>query len=363
MKVIHIHDLVNTGGSEMLTLDICKNVTENMFEVIFVSLKQGGTLQPEFEKLPSTKCVFLDRKNRFDITVILQLRKVIVQNDVKIIHSHSAIASLYVYFATLFLKVKHIYHVHGYSSKLSLGTSVSIKFAVRYADYLLTVSNSFRDILQTNKVFKGKVISIIPNGIAFSKLQPVKPTIRQELGLSDNTIIFGMVGSFNWGRDQLFICSLLPELLKKHPNAIYLFIGAKTKTCPEYYDRCIQFCIDNKINDRVYFLGKRTDVNALLDGIDYFLYATVNDSFGLAVVEAMYKNKPVIVNDTSPMLEITNQGKSAFVFKTLNKEDCLCKIEEALNNKNEIKTRDWVIEKYSIEKFIEELNTYYENII
>jgi|GEM_PF-626599 len=66
----------------------------------------------------------------------------------------------------------------------------------------------------------------------------------------------------------------------------------------------------------VEFLGHRDDVPTLLATADIFLYWSTQDTFGLAVAEAMAAGLPVVVNDYGPFRELVTDRKDGFLTKS-----------------------------------------------
>ena len=54
------------------------------------------------------------------------------------------------------------------------------------------------------------------------------------------------------------------------------------------------------ILDKVAFLGRRTDINDLLQAMDAFLMPSLYEGFSLAALEAMASGLPIYLSDTIP---------------------------------------------------------------
>ena len=177
-----------------------------------------------------------------------------------------------------------------------------------------------------------------------------------------------MIGNFyNNGRDQLTICKALPDIFKKYPNIHFAFIGGHSDKEPYFFNECFNLCKSNNILDRTHFVGLRSDVNDILNSLDIFVFSSNHDTFGIAVVEAMLSNLPVIVNDIAPLIEVTGNGKYAKVFRSKNIEDLKIKIIEIIENptyrtKLSEKGKIWARNKFSIENYISDLKNLYSNI-
>lgn len=207
------------------------------------------------------------------------------------------------------------------------------------------------------------------NGINFSKFETplnlnAKINLRKELKVQDSTLLMGMVGNFNEGRDQLTICRFLNLLNEQAVDFHFVFVGKRVESTAQRYDDCVSFCQKNNLSERVTFAGVRNDVPAFLSELDAFIYSTEHDTFGIAVVEAIASGAQVFVNDWEVMNEITEEGKLALIYKTKDENDLLEKFMLFLQQKDEYVRKakvsaEIVREKYSIEKHIENLKSVY----
>jgi glycosyltransferase involved in cell wall biosynthesis len=173
---------------------------------------------------------------------------------------------------------------------------------------------------------------VVYNGIDFSKFdkQYDVPDFLKEIDVTKPKIIkMAMVGNFVGVRSQIFLCHVLKQFKNRGIPFCFYFIGKKSDSEPELYDNCVSFCRENGLYDTsVFFIGSRGDVPAILQHVDAFVYSTNRDTFGIAVIEAVAAGLPTIVNDWSVMKEVTDNGKLASLYKTLDVDDCTDKMEE-----------------------------------
>ena len=111
----------------------------------------------------------------------------------------------------------------------------------------------------------------------------------------------------------------LPRLAKVFssvPNAHFVFAVGTFEDSTGLLEGCRDICRQHNIQDRVHFLGKRSDISNILHSLDVYVHSSVNESQGIAVVEAMLAGSPVIVSDIGALLEVTNNGDCALVFRT-----------------------------------------------
>ena len=129
----------------------------------------------------------------------------------------------------------------------------------------------------------------------------------------------------------------------------------------------MNFCIENKIIERVHFLGARSDVPDVLDALDLFVFSSLHEGLPVAVSEAMLAKVPMIVSDIEPLLEASNNGEFAEVFEVKNAEMLSEKILKLLKDKTlreELASRahEFAKENFSIEAHLRQLKKLYESL-
>jgi len=68
------------------------------------------------------------------------------------------------------------------------------------------------------------------------------------------------------------------------------------------------------VSDRVVFLGKQEQVAELLTWSDVFVLPSLQESFGLAALEAMAARVPVVATRVGGLPEVVGEGESGFLF-------------------------------------------------
>jgi len=363
MKVIQLFGSLNHGGAEILTLDVCKQFPDEIGEQILVTYR-GGSLEDTFNEhnIPFNKI----SKGFMGFHLMRQLRKLIREYDVSIIHSHKSLDTIYSKVASFGYPVKVVQTVH------SLGYGYMYNILRRIinimVDQTMFVS---QDILiryrKHNKLPKN--YSVLYNGIDMSKFNVHSKNcahIYSELNISEGSIIAGMIGNFNSGRDHLTVCKALNEIIPTNPHVHFIFVGGAQNL--EFEAICKHYCEVNNIIKNIHFLGSRTDVPKILNALDIFVYSSNSDTFGIAVVEAMMSGIPVIVNDLDVFKEITDNGAFAQLYRTKDVTDLAEKIEDYIKHPEKRKElgekgQAWAMEKFTIERHVNQLTEIYNSVL
>jgi glycosyltransferase involved in cell wall biosynthesis len=138
---------------------------------------------------------------------------------------------------------------------------------------------------------------------------PDRERARALLDLAPDERAIGIVGRLQPWKGQHLLLRAAPEVLARFPRARILVIGDAVGGFSATYPAELRaLAADLRIDQRVTFLGHRTDVPALLPGLDVFTMASVAEPFGLVTVEAMAAGVPVVATRTGGTPEIVTDG-------------------------------------------------------
>ena len=138
---------------------------------------------------------------------------------------------------------------------------------------------------------------VIQNGIAFSDYQYRKESaeeIRQRYGLEGKFVI-GHVGHYVSVKNQAFLISLMPEVVKKRPNAILLMFGEGEDR--GYLSTLIHA---NGLEERVRLMGNVRDICKVLSSFDLFVFPSLYEGTPIALIEAQANGLPCLISDCIP---------------------------------------------------------------
>lgn len=367
MKVIHLLDSLNRGGTEILILDVCRNAKANDLDLTFVTTGEG-TLKEDFRN-SGVEFIELKRKLPIDIKIIFQLKKIIKSRKIDIIHTHQAVEAIHAYFAAKGTKTKIFLTHHGFiPDKKNLH---ALRLLLPKIKQNVVVSKSllrwYREELNLNFPQNTQVIY---NGVDSEKLIWNGEKLKIELNLPESSLLCGMIANFyrDPRKDQLTVCRALPKFFTEVENSYFVFVGKTESGAEDKFEKCVEFCKENKISDRVYFLGARSDVPKTLNSLDIFVLSSIHEGLGIAFLEAMLSEIPCVLSDIEPLKEVSKNGEYAEIFETQNAEDLAEKlIKLAVNRKFRLelakKSKIYAEEKFSIEAHIANLKNLYESEI
>lgn len=365
MKVAYLLGSLNRGGAETLLLDVFKNASKAPFEMICIHRRGGAFLDEYYAAGPKMICC---TPKRFGLLRYLwQLRQRLLRENISIVHAQQSIDCIYARLAAIGTGIRVVETIHSYDLGLGRYHKIIRKLSIYLADTVCFVSKAQKDYYIKNyRIKQLDKLHVAYNGIDFSKFDNINKDERMR-GFEDERVKLCTVGNFVRGRSQKVIVKAI-EVLKERgiSDFDFYFIGRKDNAQAWRYDECVHFCEENQLTN-VHFLGARSDVPSLLWQMDGFVYSSIHDTFGIAVVEAIAAGLPIVVNDWDVMKEVCGEENAGIrYFKTNDAADSADKIADLVSNLESSKKAAEanalrVREQYSIERHIQRLTDVYSD--
>ena len=118
--------------------------------------------------------------------------------------------------------------------------------------------------------------------------------VRHELNL-EGVYTLGHVGNFTQPKNHSFLLEIFTALLKKEPDTVLLLVGGG-----EGMSKMQEKAQELGIAEHVRFLGVRSDVADLMQAMDVFVFPSLYEGLGIALIEAQAAGLPCVVSDTIP---------------------------------------------------------------
>jgi glycosyltransferase involved in cell wall biosynthesis len=360
-KVLHfITGLEYGGGAENMLLQTLPYLgkTENRA----CALRGRGEVGRRLEK-KGVKVYYLEMKNIFDWRVVLRYRMIIkkYKPDIQVnylIHADffgRILAKMFgVKKVVSYIREKYINKLHFYLDKLTL-------FRV---DYLLANSISTLDIYQKKLNFSKKKSMCISNGINLDIVDSFiyKKELRKELGLSKEDFVIMCVARLHPVKDHKTLINAISEIHQKNIDNIKLLLVGGGRLDEELRTQVK----DQGLEDKIFFLGNRSDVYDLLNISNIFVLPSEREGMSNAILEAMTMSLPCIVATNSGNEELIIDNINGFHFGFGNEKDLAEKILYLFNNKESREKmgkngRKIIEDKYNIKRVLKEFDNFLEN--
>ncbi len=363
MKVAHILKDLMTGGVQSLLLDTARWYKDTGRPFVVIALGNDQELRGAFEQL-GPSCYFISRRVPFlDLPMILKIRRILLREKVDIVHAHHVTEGIAAYLATVGTGIKTMITFHVSPEVSSSRDNRIFRILAPLMDICIAPSQAQKDRL-TRAGYPEKRIQVVHNGVYPARInQAPGKDLRKELGVKPDNILLGMTGNLHSRtRDPLTVCKALPQVFRQCPKARFVFFGRHQDPHTgenENYKACLRFCRNAGIAHKVLFPGTETRTADILRALDVFVYASLNDTFGIAVIEAMMTGIPVVVNDLDVLKEVAPPTAVNY-YPTVDHKALEDKIITMLNHWEETRVmagnaQQFAMDNYHINKYIQRL--------
>ncbi len=353
------------GGVEAVVMNYYRHIDRDKIQFDFIC-DQDSTCIPyeEIEKMGGK--VILIPPYQKAIKYQKQLKKTLMEENYKIVHSHISTMSIFPLFASKRAKVP-IRIVHGHSTtnkkewKKNILKQILRPFVKVFATDYICCSELAGRWLFGNKTYNQGKVYLLNNAIdieKFSYNEEIRNRMRKELNIKKDTLVIGHVGRFVKQKNHQFLIRIFNEIHKQNKNSVLLLIGQgplqeEIKTQAKLLD----------IEESVKFLGQRNDANALYQAMDMFILPSLYE--GLPVVGVEGQASGLLCLLSTDMTQETKILKST-IFISLNKnEKEWADIAIKQFSKFERKEKNYELERsrFNIKKESENLIKIYDNIM
>lgn len=244
------------------------------------------------------------RKNKFIGHLVLPFRfyRVLKNNSYEIVHIHSEVAYKHFLYAVAarLAKVKKIV-IHSHSSDID-GNNKGLKYIFhrllrKSVNHLgtdfLACSDVAAEWMFTQNTLSGEHFKLLHNGINPRKYiysEEIRNDVRKNLHLQDKFVL-GHVGALKKVKNQIRLIEILNDI--NDDRYVLLLIGDG-----EDKDKLVNRVKQLNLEDKVFFLGNRTDVSELLQAIDVFVFPSFFEGIPMALIEAQTVGIPIIASDS-----------------------------------------------------------------
>ncbi|TXD49135.1 glycosyltransferase [Polaribacter sp. IC073] len=347
--VIQVIDSLNTGGAEVLAVNIANSLSQKGLNSHMCATRKEGDLKDNIDR--SVGYLFLNRQKVIDIKAFINFRKYTKANNISIVHAHATSFFFAVCMKLIHWKLKIVWHDHyGKSQDLSLRPSAVLKISSFFLNTIISVNNDLKDWAQ-HKLFCKDVLFL--NNFALFRNLDEETTLQ---GSGGNRIIH--LAAFRVQKDHENLINAFLSFLKRNPTWTLHLVGQLNNTA--YSRKILQLIKDLKLEKHIFVYDSCLDIKHILKQSNIGVLSSKSEGLPLALLEYGLAKLPVVVTNVGECAKVVENNKSGIVVTSNNSLE----LEEALHilaNSKEKRVlfgeqhHKNVTEKYSEEKFMNQL--------
>ena len=339
IKIVHIVQSPCGGVSEYLYYFL-KNFKNNDYENYIIASDKYNEYIEKFKKY-CKKIYIVPMKRQIniisDLTSIFKIKKILKEIKPNIAYLHSSKAGALGRIAMLFnFKIKILYNAHGWyfnadikNKKKNFYATIERILALK-TDKTINISKSEYDSALKYKIASDKKMCIIENGVdllKFKNSDKYRTRIRKKYNIKNNEIIIGVVGRISEQKDPLTMIKAFNEIYQQRDDVKLMFVGSG-----ELEETVKKYAKENNLLNVIIFTGWVNNVEKFIPAFDIAILPSKWEGFGLALIEYMACNKPIVASNVGGISNIITDKKNGLLFEKGNYKELANKIEILINN-------------------------------
>ena len=328
------------GGSGVVATELGIALAEKNHKVHFISYTQPARIDVLSANLFYHEVTFKDYP-LFDhapyvLALASKLVDVVLHEKLDVLHVHYAIPHAAAanmakqILESKGIKIPVVTTLHGTDITL-VGKDPSyqpvVEFNINQSDAVTTVSESLKkDTLNSFDIKRD--INVIPNFIDLDKIQRSKKDHFKTAICPNGEKLLVHISNFRKVKRVDLVVKVFNEVRKVTPAKLLLIGDGPERPAIEKLCRELGTC------DDIRFLGKLTAIDEVLSISDVFLMPSESESFGLAALEAMACEVPVVSSNIGGIPEVNTHGITGLLSDVGDIDTMVNNTLEVLDEKN-----------------------------
>lgn len=302
-RVLQLLATGSAGGAQESAIALLLHLDRSRFEVESVSLADGAAVERLRDDLGIAVTVLAPRD---DASTIRELAAYLRTREIDLLHAHMFRAELLGARAARAAGTPVVVAtVH--SSRVRSPSDIAALAAVTpFIDRLIAPSDAIAAKVHAEGR-RATEITVVPGGVDLDRFSPDadQPELRIGMGIPPDALLIGVVARLEEEKGHRYLIEALPAVLDQVPNAWLLLVGEGSQTDPL---RAMARSLPRSARERVVFVGRRHDIGAVTRALDIAVLPSLREAQGLALVEAMAAERPVIASAVGGIPETIRHG-------------------------------------------------------
>lgn len=318
IKVLYVITKSNWGGAQRYVYDLATRLSKDDFEVAVLCGGEGELVKrlrnANIRVIPLPALT-----NKIDIWAFPELIRIIRRESPDILHLNSSKIGILGSIAGRIIQVPRIiFTAHGWAFNENRGAfGCFIIKMIHYTTIVLShttivVSQSMHT--QIKPLFLKNKITLIYNGlspISFLTRQEARRALLKSIGVNvlERSFWVGTIAELHPNKGLSYAI----QALRTTPDAIYIIIGDGKER-----DSLRHLAQTEGLAERVFFAGHMNNAAEYLLAFDAFLFPSVTEALGYALLEAGFAGLPSVATSVGGIPEIIKNGETGILVPPKN---------------------------------------------
>lgn len=279
---------VKTGGLTSVMMNYWRSMDKTGLSFDFASTNMIDSLL--YEEISKEGCSYFKLPPRNQVVnYFIALCELCKGYNIVHVHANSATSVIELLAARLAGVPKRIHHNHNSKTQYPFLNKILHPLFVHMYTEAIACSDAAGEWL-----FGAGNYTILPNAIDIDRFKynpHMRKIIRDEFKIKENEFIVGHIGKFVDAKNHEFLIKLFTLYHANHQYSKLLLVGdgARRSKIENWID-------ESGCKDAIILAGLRSDIAALVQAFDVFVFPSIYEGLPLSVLEAQASGLPCIVS-------------------------------------------------------------------
>ena len=358
------------GGSGVVATELGIALAKKGDDIHFISYALPSRLnvlheRVHFHEVTVTAYPLFDPYPPYTLALASKMAEVAAYEKLDVLHVHYAIPhAISAHLAKQILQsdeLKVVTTLHGTDITL-VGRDASYlpitKFGIEVSDSVTAVSEWLSK--ETARNFDTtKKIDVIPNFVDPDRFRRCETNPFAHLFGSANDKLIAHVSNFRPVKRIMDVVEVFEKVNRSVPSRLVMVGDGPDRSRAEAWVR------EHRLRDRVFFLGNVPNLEEVVGASDLFLLPSESESFGMAALEALSSEVPVIATNAGGLPEVVDDGETGYL-RSIGDVNGMAEAaiailsDPALQRRMGQRGREVAIEKFHVKNVVPRYRALYE---
>lgn len=365
ISVLYFSNTLARGGAEEHILTLLRGLDRSRFRAHLVCTPEvAEKLSPDVPA--DVDLIPLRLRKPGDLSTARLLARILRARRVDVLHSHLFYSSLFASPIGKLCRVPLVVETPHVREQWRQGLKsryVVDRFAGRFVDQYIAVSEANRRYLIEEKGLPAQKIVVIHNGSDVSRFEPSHRApggLRQSLGFDEDDLVLVVVGRLEPQKGHTVLLDALPAIRHEFPTTRVVCVG----------EGALRADLEQRVaaaglRDAVRLVGQQRNVEDWLALADVTVLPSFYEGLPLAAIESLAAGRAMVATAVDGTPEVVVDGATGLTVppgdaSRLARAVCRLLGDSLLREKLGLAGREWVLEHFGQDRQVQRTETLYQ---